>query len=68
MYPNALFIEIAPGLLEHEKWCVDISHPGRTGKHYMTRRFHLMLKHSFGVMCPGPLFTETTVSLPMQEK
>jgi hypothetical protein len=68
MCPNALFIEIAPGLVDREKRCVDISHPGRTGMHCATRRFHLMQKYNLGIMCPDPLFMETTPSPPVHEK
>jgi hypothetical protein len=30
MCPNVILIEIAPGPLEQENWCVDISHHGST--------------------------------------
>jgi hypothetical protein len=35
MYPNALFVESAPGPLEREKLCINISHPGCTETHYV---------------------------------
>jgi hypothetical protein len=68
MCPNMLFIEITPGLLEREKWCLDILHPGRTGMHYVTHRFHLMQQHNFSVTCPDLIFMETTPSPPVHEK
>jgi hypothetical protein len=34
--PDALFMETAPGPPEHEKYCVDVSWPGRTRMHYLT--------------------------------
>jgi hypothetical protein len=37
--------------------------PGCTGMHYVTRRFHWMQKHIFGVTCIVALFVES-VSVP----
>jgi hypothetical protein len=31
--PGALFVETAQGPAEHEKSCVDVLHPRRTGMH-----------------------------------
>jgi hypothetical protein len=36
--PNTLFMETDVGPPEHEKQCVDVSHPGRTGMNYVNRR------------------------------
>jgi hypothetical protein len=58
-FPSSLFMEITPGLPEHEKYCVDTSSPGRTGMHYGTRRSDHLQKHNFGITCPGVLFMET---------
>jgi hypothetical protein len=62
--PDALFMKTDPSPPEHEKYCVDVSHPDRAGMHYLTRRFHRMQKHMFGVMCPGTLFLGTSLSHP----
>jgi hypothetical protein len=35
--PRALFMENVVGPPEHEKYCVDVSSPERTGMHYMNR-------------------------------
>jgi hypothetical protein len=67
MCPGALFMETAQSPPEHEKWCVDVSQPGRTGMHYVTRRSHRMQKHRFIVTCPGVLFVET-VPVPSEKK
>jgi hypothetical protein len=40
--------------------CVEVSHLGRTGMHYVTRRSHRMQKHKFGVSYPDTFFMETT--------
>jgi hypothetical protein len=61
-YPGALFMETRLGPPEHEKYCIDISHPGRTRMHYVTCTSHRMKKHNFGITCPGALFVE---SLPV---
>jgi hypothetical protein len=36
--------------------------------HYMTREFHLIEKHKFGVTCPDALFMETVPGQPEYEK
>jgi hypothetical protein len=56
---SALFMETAPGLPEHEKYCVDVSLPGLSEMHYVTRSSHRMQKHMFGVTCPDAHFIET---------
>jgi hypothetical protein len=56
---SALFVEIAPVPLEHEKYCVDVSWLGRTGMHYVTRRSHWIPKHKFCKTCPGTIFVES---------
>jgi hypothetical protein len=38
---------------------IDVSRPGHTEMHYMTRRSHLMQKRKFGVTCPFTLFLES---------
>jgi hypothetical protein len=37
MCPSALFVGSIPVTDEHEKYCIDISRPGRSGMHYVTR-------------------------------
>jgi hypothetical protein len=59
--PHALFMETASGPHEHEKDCVHISRPRRTGRHNVNRMSHLKEKHKFDVTCPGGLFMETTL-------
>jgi hypothetical protein len=54
--PGALLMGSTPGPLEHGKYCVDVSCPGRTRTYYVTRRSHRMQKHKFGVMCPCGIF------------
>jgi hypothetical protein len=56
--PDALFVEKAPVLPENEKKCVDISRPGCTVMHYVTRRCHQIQKQKFGVTCVESI-TET---------
>jgi hypothetical protein len=60
--PSALLMKTAPGPHEHEKECVDVSHPGRTEMHYMTRKSHQRQKHKFGVTCLEAIFVD---SLPV---
>jgi hypothetical protein len=55
-YPGELFLETALGPPEHEKLCVDVSHPGCTIIYYVAHRSHQMQKHKFGVTCLGGLF------------
>jgi hypothetical protein len=57
--PVVLFVESVPVPPEQEKYCVDISQPGRTGMHYVTHKSHRMQKYNFGVTCPGVLFVES---------
>jgi hypothetical protein len=52
------FYGTAPGPPVQEKWCVDVSRPGRTRMHYMTHRSHWMQNHKFRVTCPDALFVE----------
>jgi hypothetical protein len=66
--PGALFMEITLSSPEHEKLCVNVSYPGRTGMHYVARISHRMLKNKFSVKCPGVLLMETTPSPPEHEK
>jgi hypothetical protein len=61
-------METASAPPEHEKYCVDISHPERNGMHYLTRRSHQMQKHKFSVMCPSTLFVESVPIRPEREK
>jgi hypothetical protein len=51
---GAIFMEIAQGPPEHEKKCIDISHPRCTEMHYMTHKSDRMQKHKFCIMCPTP--------------
>jgi hypothetical protein len=63
-----LFMETASGPAEQEKWCIDISHPGRPRVHYVARRSYQMEKHKFGITCPDALFVETAAGPPEHEK
>jgi hypothetical protein len=56
MCPGSLFMETALSPPMHEKECVDISRPGRTGMHHLTRRSHRMQKHK---LCKMYSFSET---------
>jgi hypothetical protein len=60
MQPNALLILTKFYYLQKVGVtpCVDVSHPERTKMHYVTRRYHQMLKHKFSVTCPDELFVE----------
>jgi hypothetical protein len=44
MCPGKPFVESVPQLPEHENQYVDVSHPGRTGMHYVARISHWMQK------------------------
>jgi hypothetical protein len=66
--PSALFMETTLGPPEQEKWCIDISLPGRTEMHYMTCRSHRMQKHKFGIKCLDPLFVKSIPVPPEHEK
>jgi hypothetical protein len=59
----ALFKESAPGPPEHEKQCINVSWPRRSGIYYVTRRSHRMQKYMFGVTCPNVLFLESVVAV-----
>jgi hypothetical protein len=59
MCPDPVFVESEPVPPEHEKYCVDVSHLGCTGMHYVTRRSHRMQKHKFGITCPDAPFVES---------
>jgi hypothetical protein len=67
-FPNTLFVESVLAPFEHEKLCVDVSHRGLTGMHYVTRRYHRMQKHKFGVRCPDTLFVKSVPVPPEQKK
>jgi hypothetical protein len=54
------FVEFVPVPPEHKNECIEVSRPGRTERHYTTRRSHWMQKHKFGVTYLGALFMETT--------
>jgi hypothetical protein len=36
--------------------------------HCVTRKYHWMQKHKFGVMCPDAIFMETAPGQPQHEK
>jgi hypothetical protein len=65
--PSALFVETAPVPLEHEKYCVDVSWPGPTRKHYMTHRSHWMPKHKFDITCPDAILVES-ILVPLEHE
>jgi hypothetical protein len=44
MCPDMLFMKTTPAPLEHEKLCIDVSRPGRTRMHYVSRGSHRMQK------------------------
>jgi hypothetical protein len=52
---------------EQEKYCVVVSRPGRTGMHYVTRRYHRMQRQKFSITCPGALFVES-VQVPLEQE
>jgi hypothetical protein len=66
--PDTLFMETTPGPPEHEKLCVDVSHPIPTEMDYVTRRSHRKEEHQFGVTCPDVLLVESTPVLRKYEK
>jgi hypothetical protein len=49
---DTLFIETTVGPPKHEKLCINVSCPGLTRMHYVTRRLHRVQKHKFDVTCP----------------
>jgi hypothetical protein len=61
-------MESVPVPPEHEKYCVDVSHLGRTGMHYVTRRSHRMQKNKFGITSPEALFVKSLPVSPELEK
>jgi hypothetical protein len=60
--PDMLFMKTAPVPQTHKKWCIDVLHPGNSGMHYVTRRYHRMQKYKFDVRCPDMLFVESVPS------
>jgi hypothetical protein len=46
-------MESTPVPQEHEKLCGNVSFHRGNGMHYMTRIYHRMQKHKFGVRCPN---------------
>jgi hypothetical protein len=60
MCASALCMETTQGRPEQEKFCINISHPGRNGIYYVTHRSHRMQKHKFGIMCLDAVCIETT--------
>jgi hypothetical protein len=63
-----VFVESVPFPPEHEKECIDVTRPGDTVMHFVTRRYHWMQKHKFGVRCPNAFFVESVLVPPEQEK
>jgi hypothetical protein len=68
MCPSALFVESILVPPEPEKWCVDISRPGCTEMHYVTRRSLRMQKHKFGATCHNTHFVESVLVPSEHEK
>jgi hypothetical protein len=66
--PYALFLESVSVPPKHEKWCFDVSCPGRTTMHYVTHVSHRMQKQKFGVRCPVTHFVESVLVPPEHEK
>jgi hypothetical protein len=65
---GALFVKPIPLPSQHGKYCIGVSHPGRTGMHYVTYISQWMQKHKFSITCPGALFVESVPVLPEHEK
>jgi hypothetical protein len=65
---GALLMGTTSGPPEHEKYCVNILHHGRSGMHYVTRRSYQMQKHNFIITCPDVLFIESVPVPPEHEK
>jgi hypothetical protein len=59
-------VESIPVPPEHEKYCVDVSGPRRTGINYVTGRSHRMQKHKFTITCPDVLSVES-VLVPIEQ-
>jgi hypothetical protein len=55
------------GPTEHEILCIDVTHHGGIGMHYVTRRYHRMKKHKFGIRCPDTFLVES-VSVPHENE
>jgi hypothetical protein len=68
MSPSVLLMETSSSPPKHEKYCVDISHPGRTRMQYVTHRLHRMQRHKSNVMCPSRLFVKSVPVQPEYEK
>jgi hypothetical protein len=66
--PDALIVEFVPVPPEHEKLCVDVSRPGRSGMHYVTHISHQMQKWKLGITCPDVLFVKSISVPPEHEK
>jgi hypothetical protein len=56
--PDTLFVEFVPVLIEHEKYCVDVSRPRCNRMHFVTRVTHQMQKHKFGITCSCAVFVD----------
>jgi hypothetical protein len=65
---DALFMETKPGPPKHEKWSINVSCTGHTGRHYVTHRSHRMHKHKFDITCLDALIMETARGPPEHEK
>jgi hypothetical protein len=63
-----LFMKTAPSPPEHEKYCIDVWCPGRTGMKYVTHRYHQMQKDKFNITCPSVLSMQTALGPPEDEK
>jgi hypothetical protein len=61
-------METTEGPPEHKKYCVNVSHSGHHGMHYVARITHWMQKHKFGITCPSVLFVESVTVPPKKEK
>jgi hypothetical protein len=66
--PEALFVKSVLVPPEHEKYCIDVSHPRRTEMHYVTCRSHRMQKQKFNVTCHITIFMESVPVPPEHEK
>jgi hypothetical protein len=64
---GAHFLESVP-LHPSMKNSVDVSRPGHTGMHCMTRISDRMQKHKFALTCPVALFVESILIRPEHEK
>jgi hypothetical protein len=66
--PGVLLMGPAPGPPENEKYCVDVSHPGRTKTRYVTSRSYMMPKQKFVITGPGALLVGPTSAPPEHKK